>query len=174
MEDEERERAEAAEREAQENLRAKMALFPESDDDDQLVDGFLGDLPDPASEGETPLDVATPEPVRTGPPPTTNSLLAQRDMIGKKIKVSASKQNGVSTSKVTTTTIVTAPVSSFTPVNRPKPKAIDLSDSESDDNIPASAPAPKRPVGRPPGRPSMVPTRGNLGKRGRGRPRKTM
>jgi hypothetical protein len=174
LEDEEKERAAAAEREAQENLRAKMALFPESDDDDQLVDGFLGDLPDPASEDEASADLATPEPVRTGPPPTTNSLLAQRDMIGKKIKVSASKQNGAGTSKVTTTTTVTAPVSSFTSVNRPKPKAIDLSDSESDDNIPATAPAPKKPVGRPPGRPSMVPTRGNLGKRGRGRPRKPL
>ena len=70
-------RAEAEAREAEENLRAKMALFPESDDD-QLMDNFLADLSadDEPLQGESgPVD-KTPEPVRTGPPPSTNSILS--------------------------------------------------------------------------------------------------
>ncbi|KAI4630605.1 hypothetical protein J4E80_001543 [Alternaria sp. BMP 0032] len=172
-EEEAKARAEAEAREAEENLRAKMALFPDSDDD-QLMDTFLGDLPadEEPFEDDTRSEDKTPEPVRTGPPPTTNSILS--GLNGKKIKiVAASKRNGNGPSKVTTTTTVTAPASKFSAVNR-KPQAINVSDSESDDEVPASAPAPKKPVGRPPGRPAMVPTRGSSsGKRGRGRPRKT-
>ena len=151
-----------------------MALFPDSDDD-QLMDTFLGDLPadEEPFEDDTRSEDKTPEPVRTGPPPTTNSILS--GLNGKKIKiVAASKRNGNGPSKVATTTTVTAPASKISAVNR-KPQAINVSDSESDDEVPASAPAPKKPVGRPPGRPAMVPTRGSSsGKRGRGRPRKTM
>jgi hypothetical protein len=164
----ERARIEAAEREAEENMRAKMAMF-EGSDEDNLIDGILGDLPD-----EDPFeDAPSPEPARTGPPQATNSILTRPDMQGKKVKITAvsSKRNGESSKTVTTTTI-TAPASSFATVGKRGP-AIDLSDSEED--IPASAPAPKKPVGRPPGRPSMVPTRGSSsGKRPRGRPRKTM
>ncbi|KAI4688780.1 uncharacterized protein J4E84_004710 [Alternaria hordeiaustralica] len=172
-EEEAKARAEAEAREAEENLRAKMALFPDSNDD-QLMDTFLGDLPadEEPFEDDTRSEDKTPEPVRTGPPPTTNSILS--GLNGKKIKiVAASKRNGNGPSKVTTTTTVTAPASKFSAVNR-KPQAINVSDSESDDEVPASAPAPKKPVGRPPGRPAMVPTRSSSsGKRGRGRPRKT-
>jgi hypothetical protein len=167
-------RAEAEAREAEENLRAKMALFPESDDD-QLMDNFLADLSadDEPLQGESgPVD-KTPEPVRTGPPPSTNSILSRLN--GKKIKIvgPASRKNGNRTSKVTTTT-PSAPAPKSSGVNR-KPQAIDVSDTESEDEVPASAPAPKKPLGRPSGRPSMIPTRGSSsGKRGRGRPRKTM
>jgi hypothetical protein len=173
-EEEAKARAEAEAREAEENLRAKMALFPDSDDDN-IMDTFLGDLhaDEEALEDEIWSEDKTPEPVRTGPPPATNSILS--GLNGKKIKIvgATSKRNGNGPSKVTTTTTVTAPASKFSSVNR---KAINVSDSESDDDaIPASAPPPKRPVGRPSGRPSMVPTRGSsTGKRGRGRPRKTM
>ncbi|KAH6875556.1 hypothetical protein BKA58DRAFT_124096 [Alternaria rosae] len=173
-EEEAKARAEAEAREAEENLRAKMALFPDSDDD-QLMDTFLDDLPadEEPFEDDTRSEDNTLGPARTGPPPTTNSMLS--GLNGKKIKiVAASKRNSNGPGKVTTTMTVTAPASKFSAVNR-KPQAINVSDSESDDEVPASAPAPKRPVGRPPGRPSMVPNRGSSsGKRGPGRPRKTM
>jgi hypothetical protein len=173
-EEEAKVRAEAEAREVEENLRAKIALFPDSDDD-KLMDTFLGDLPaeEPFAD-EMQFEDKTPEPVRTWPPPPTNSIL--NGLNGKKIKIvgAVSKRNGNGPSKVTTTTTVTAPASKFSSINR-KPQAINVSDSESDDEIPASAPLPKRAVGRPPGRPLMVPTRGSsTGKRGRGRPRKTM
>ena len=172
-EEEARARAEAEVREVEENLRAKMALFSKLDDD-QLMDNFLGDLPaddEPLEEEKRSVD-KTPELVRTGPPPTTNSILS--GLNGKKIKIvgPASKRNGNGPSKVTTTTAITTPASKFSAING-KPQAINVSDTESEDEIPASAPAPKKPVGKPPGRPSMVPTRGSSsGKRGRGRPRK--
>ncbi|KAH3988922.1 hypothetical protein HBI81_125150 [Parastagonospora nodorum] len=171
-----RERVETAEREAQDNLRAKMALFGGSDDEGAgVIDDFLGDL----SNGEEDQPFYTspptqkdpspsPEPVRNGPPQSTNSIFAQPGMKGKKIKIvsAQSKANG----KTTTTTTLTAPASSFTPVNR-RGKEIALSESDSEDEVPASAPAVKKALGRP----SMVPTRGRgAPKRGRGRPRKTM
>jgi hypothetical protein len=85
-------------------------------------------------------------------------------MRGKKIKIvsaqSRSNANGITTTMAS---------SSFTPVNR-RGKEIDLSDSDSEDEVPASAPVVKKPLGRP----IMVPTRGRGAKRGRGRPRKTM
>lgn len=178
------ERAAAAEREAQENLRAKMALF--NSDDEEPVDDFFNNLaaedpvmdehefepePEPESEPES-------EPVRSGPPQVTNSLLDRPGMNGKKIKVvsAASKRNG-ETSTTTTATTFTAPASTFTSVNK-RPPTVDLSDSDGDDEIPANAPTPKRHMGRPrvvPTRGGMVPTRGGgTPKRGRGRPRKTM
>jgi hypothetical protein len=175
-EEEARARVEAIAREVEENLRAKMALFSESDDEDQLMDNFLRDLPaeDEPFEGIVHSEFDTSEFVRTGAPPSTNSMLS--GLNGKKIKIVgvSSKRNADGPSKVTTTTTMTAPASRFTNINK-KPQAIDLSDSESEDNIPASAPAPKKAVGRPAGRPSIVPTRGSSsGKRGRGRPRKTI
>jgi hypothetical protein len=172
---EEEERATLAEREAQENLRAKMAIL--NSDDEEPVEDFFKDL-----AAEEPLDDDSDfgtlaKPVRTGPPQAPNSLFDRPEMNGNKIKVvsAASKRNGENTTTTTTTTI-TAPVSTFTSVNR-RPQAIDLSDSDSDDEVPASAPAPKKPVGRPrmvPTRGGMVPTRGGgTPKRGRGRPRKS-
>jgi hypothetical protein len=168
-----RARAEAEAQEAEDNLRAKMALFPESDDEDQLMDHFLGDLPaeDEPLEDEARSEIGTPEPIRTGPPLATNSILS--GLNGKKIKI-VGKRNSDGPGKVTTTTSITAPASKFTAANK-KAQAVNPSNSESEDDIPASTPVPKKPVGRPPGRPSMVPNRGSSsGKRGRGRPRKTM
>ncbi|KAH6639659.1 hypothetical protein C7974DRAFT_470134 [Boeremia exigua] len=172
---EEEERAAIAEREAQENLRAKMALF--NSDDEEPVDDFFNDLAaeDPVLD-EPDFDTFA-EPIRTGPPQATNSLFDRPEMNGKKIKVvsSASKRNGENAT--TTTTTFTAPVSTFTSVNE-TPQARISSDSDSDDEIPATAPVPKKPVGRPrlvPSRGGMVPSRGGgTPKRARGRPRKTM
>ncbi|KAF2625367.1 hypothetical protein BU25DRAFT_493002 [Macroventuria anomochaeta] len=167
---EEEERAAAVEREVQENLRAKMALF---NSDHEPVDDFLYDLAaeDPVLD-ELAFDFE-PEPIRNGPPQATNSLFDRPEMDGKK---TTSKRNGEN-STTTTTTTFTAPVSTFTSINK-RPQAIDLSDSDSDDEIPASAPVPKKPVGRPravPTRGGMVPTRGDgTPKRGRERPRETM
>jgi hypothetical protein len=174
----ERERVEAAEREAQENLRAKMALFEGSDDEGAgVIDDFLGDLSN--NEEDQLLDNSPPpqndlspspepEPVRSGPPQSTNSIFAQPGMKGKKIKIVSAQSKA--NRKITTTTTLTAPTSSFTPVNR-RGKEFVLSDSDSEDEVPASAPSVKKPFGRPP----MVPTRGGgATKRGRGRPRKTM
>ncbi|KAJ4365229.1 hypothetical protein N0V83_008847 [Neocucurbitaria cava] len=167
--EEEKARAAAAAREAEENLRAKMALFPESDDEAQLIDGFLGDLPvhsDPM-EDEQPSEEETTEPTRAGPPPTKNSIFNRPGVNRGNIKI-------VGSTRATTTTTVSAPASKFTSVNR-KAQAVDISDSDSEEDIPANAPTPKKAMGRPPGRQSMVPTRGSsAGKRGRGRPRKTM
>jgi hypothetical protein len=174
----EKDRVEAAEREAQENLRAKMALFEGLNDEENLVDGFLGDLPNEeelVEDEDQVREEALPEPpARTGPPQTTNSIFARPNMIGKKIKIvsASSKRNGEIT-KTTSSTTIAAPVSGFTTINK-RGQVIDLSDSESEEDIPASAPTPKKSVGRPPGRPLMVPTRGSSSiKRGRGRPRKT-
>ncbi|KAH7094666.1 hypothetical protein FB567DRAFT_459266 [Paraphoma chrysanthemicola] len=177
-------RVEAAEREVQENLRAKMALFEGSDDEEDLVDGFLGDLPiDEREEDEQsqdgispgPSPEPSPEPVRTGPPPSTNSIFTRPGMEGKKVKIvgaTSSRRNG-DTTRTTTTTTITAPASTFAAVNR-KSKEIALSDSDSEEDVPATAPV-QTSLGRPLGRSSMVPTRGATpGKRGRGRPRKTM
>lgn len=164
--------AAASERTAQENLRAKMALLEGSGDENDLIDDFLGDLPDeqePEPEPEPHVPPSAPEPIHTGPPPATNSILGRPGMEGKRISIVSvnSKRNGQIT-KATTETTIEAPISSFTPINR-RPRAIDLSSSDDDENIPATAPTQKKKLGRP----VMIPTRGT-GKRGRGRPRKTM
>ena len=181
--EEERLRLIAAEEEAAENLRAKMALF-DGGSDSGSVDGAdeanenIDDLFNDFAAADDPLfeERVEPEPKAspittprvTGPPaPPRASILEQASAAGKKIKIVGSKRNGETTRPVTT---------SSTTINRPRPKLIDLSDdSETEDEIPAKAPPPKTPIGRPPGRPSLVPTRGSSsGKRGRGRPRKTM
>lgn len=176
---EEEERVAAAEREAQENLRAKMALF-DSDNEEPVAD-FFNDLAaeDPIlDEPDEPDFSGFVEPGRSGPPQATNSLFDRPEMNGKKIKVvsAASKRNGEN-STTTTTTTFTAPVSTFTSVNR-RPQTVHMLDSDSDDEVPASAPAQKKSVGRPrmvPSRGGMVPTRGGgTPKRGRGRPRKEL
>jgi hypothetical protein len=178
-------RIEAAEMEAQENLRAKIALFDGSDDDqNNMVDDFLGNLSnkedEPRSseptEAEPILHEPSPlrellDPAPTGPPPAINSIFNQPGMRGKKIKiVSARSKRKGDTTKTTITTTTPASflpaTTGFTPVNK-RSKEIELSDSDSGDNIPAMV---KKKVGRP----SMVPTRGGSAKRGRGRPRKTM
>ncbi|KAE8861177.1 hypothetical protein PTNB29_06272 [Pyrenophora teres f. teres] len=156
--DEAKARAEAEAREAQENLHAKMALFPGSDDDDQLLDNFLGDLPveeDPVEEEIQPEHV---QPTLAEPSnPIPNSL-------------NGKQANFVAINRKNNTTTASKSVS----ITK-KASAINISDTESDDEIPATAPIIKRPLGRPPGRPSMVPTRGSsTGKRGRGRPRKVL
>ncbi|RAR11613.1 transcription factor jumonji aspartyl beta-hydroxylase [Stemphylium lycopersici] len=155
-------RAEAEAREAEENLRAKMAIFPESDDEEQLMDNFLGDLDaeDEIPEVEVQPEVSLPKPMHNGPLPPTNSILS--GLNGKKIKIfGSSNRNGTGRNKATPS------ASKFKPVNR-KPQSIDISDTESEDEIPATAPTPKKPVGRPPSRPSMAPARGSsFGTRGR-------
>lgn len=153
-----------------------MALFKGSDDEGAgVIDDFLDDL----SNGEERQSfntspppqndlLSSPEPISNGPPPATNSIFAQPGMKGKKIKIvsAQSKANG----KTTTTTTLTAPASSFTPVNR-RGEEIALSDSDSEDEVPVSAPVIKKALGRP----SMVPMRGGgAPKRSRGRPKKTM
>jgi len=153
----EAEAREAKAREAEENLRAKMALFPESDDDDQLLDDFLGDLPAEESLREEIL----PEPVQLVLPNPSNPILS--GLNGKKTNIAAASVNRKGN---------TTPATRSASITK-KASAINLSDTESEDEIPASAPIPKKLLGRPPGRPSMVPTRGSSsGKRGRGRPRK--
>ncbi|KAJ4986453.1 JmjC domain-containing protein [Stagonosporopsis vannaccii] len=170
------ERAAAAEREAQENLRAKMALF--HSDDEEPVDDFFNNLTAEEPLSHEPDLAALAEPVRTGPPQATNSLFDRPEMNGKRIKVvsSASKRNSEN-STTTSTTIITAPILTFTSVNK-RPQAIDVSDLDSDDEIPACAPPSRQPSGRA----RLVPTRGGIRvsigggmpKRGRGRPRKEM
>ncbi|UPX17024.1 uncharacterized protein EKO05_0007401 [Ascochyta rabiei] len=177
----EQERAAVAEREAQENLRAKMALF--NSDDEELADNFFDELAaeDPLLDEPPCEPEPEPEPARTGPPQATNSLFDRPAMNGKKINVisAASKRNGRNSTTTTTTTMtVTAPIATFTSVNK-RPQTVGLSDDDDDDDeIPANAPVPKKADGRPravPTRGGMVPTRGGgTPKRGRGRPRKTM
>jgi hypothetical protein len=176
----EKARVEAAEREAQENLRAKIALFDGSGDDEtNVVDDFLGNLShgedesvfiEPAEAEPTPGE-PSPEPTRSGPPPAINSIFNQPGMRGKKIKIvsARSKQNGITTkTTIATTTPATfiPRTTGFTPVNK-RSKEIELSDSDSGDNTPAAASMVKKKI-------TMVPTRGRGAKRGRGRPRKTM
>ena len=88
-------------------------------------------------------------------------------MEGKKIKIVGKKSDPAKTPPVVVS------------VNH-KAKRINVSDSESEDEIPARAKVEvvKKGVGRPPGRPSLKPTRGGgtAGRgtgRGRGRPRKS-
>lgn len=167
----------SAEREAQENLRAKMALFEGSENDSDLIDGFLNDLPEPVLEQES-SPPPSPKPAPPADPPNnfpkglpqaTNSILARPGMQGKKIKIVGASSTSTSTAKssATSSSTIEPITSSFTAVNkRPPPRDINLSDSDSDgDGVPASAPVIKKR--------GMVPTRG-IAKRGRGRPRKTM
>ncbi|KAF2690860.1 hypothetical protein K458DRAFT_326781 [Lentithecium fluviatile CBS 122367] len=182
----EKARATAAEREAQENLRAKMGIaefFEGSGSDNESLNGFIDNLAaddEPLAHERDASMSESPVAQRTGPPQPTNSIFAKPGMVGKKIKIvsARSKRNGESASKTTTTTRIKAPVSTFKGVNAPASKRVELSSDESDseDQIPAKAPEPAvKTPGRPRGRPSMIPTRGSSsGKRGRGRPRKTM
>lgn len=168
-------KAQAAEQEAAANLRAKMALFNEGDEDNGgSLDGFFDDFAaedeqlhqerSQPQEEETPS--VSPEAVRTGPPQTGNSILARPGMSSKKIKIVAAKRNGEDVPSAKSAATVT--VCSFTSVNK-NPVDVDLSDSsdsDSDDEIPAKAPVAKARVGR------LVPTRGGGPRgRGRGRPR---
>jgi hypothetical protein len=148
------------EREAQENLRTKITLF-EMSDENASADGVFDDLiveEEPVSDGSDEDVAQTP---RTKPPQPKNSLLSRPGMSGKKIKItSAVKRDGESAAAAKTP-------SSFATINR----TVDLS-SDSEGDVPANPP-PKRSVGRPRGRSSMVPTRGGgTPTRGRGRPRK--
>ncbi|KAF2279699.1 uncharacterized protein EI97DRAFT_430730 [Westerdykella ornata] len=197
-EEEERARL-AAEREAEENLRAKMALWDEDGEGiDGIIEGFAADdepLHDERAngEGEESLFVSaseSPEAVRTGPPLSENSIFSRPGMAGKKIKiVSSTKRNsGAGPSATAATTASTATTSTAANVlgsnlasmkERVTVDLSDFSDSDSEDEIPATAAAaatPKRGPGRPPGSGRVVPSRGGavVGKRGRGRPRKSV
>ncbi|KAF2117725.1 hypothetical protein BDV96DRAFT_570800 [Lophiotrema nucula] len=171
-------RAKAAEREAAENLRAKMAIAEmeeESENDD--FNNFLGDL---AAEDEAEAGALEPESspptMRAGPSQSSTSLFTRPGTNGKKIKiVSAKKTNGATGSSTTTT--ITGPASAFSGVNKKISKDIDMSESDSsEDEIPAKAPSPtffpNAGLGRPVGRPSLDGMRKNVGipTRGRGRP----
>ncbi|KAF2642371.1 hypothetical protein P280DRAFT_547862 [Massarina eburnea CBS 473.64] len=182
----ERARAAAAAKEAEENLRAKQGIaeyFDVSDNEslNGLFDTFAAadeplvterdPFPPEPSFTATNRPSPSPEPTFTatnGPPQTANSLFSKPGMAGKKIKIVAAQSKRDSENVST----------GFTTINAKKGKAVNVSESgsgsDSEDQIPAKV-TPKAPVGRPRGRPSMVPTRGNSsGKRGRGRPRKNM
>jgi len=184
----EKERAAVAVREAQDNMRAKMGIaewFEGSEDGsfNGFIETMAADDEPLAHEMNVYVDESPTSP-RTGPPQPTNSIFAKPGMVGKKIKIVSAqfKRNGEGPSKTTTTTTIKTPLSNFTSVNKKGSKAskqVDLSsdDSDGDDKISARAPVPeaKTLTGRPKGRSSMVPTRGaSSGKRGRGRPRKTL
>lgn len=169
----EEEQAAAAAREMEANLRTKMALFPGSDDEQQVLDDFLGDLP---ADNESVVDEQLSEdgvgPTAPTGPPQPTSLLNRPGMAGRSIKIvgTSSKQVGKEPSR----TPSTAGLGVKSTSSNKKAVSVDISESESEDDVPASAPAPKKPVGRPPGRFAMVPTRGGgAAQRGRGRPRKT-
>lgn len=168
--EEQKVRAAAAEREAQENLRAKMGIAEELLAEDESLNDFIDTL---AAEDE-PLaherDVDPSSPINGPPLQATNSIFSRPGMEGKKIKIVSKRGDDNNTTTITQTT------SGFTAVNR-NAKMINVSESESDseDEIPATALAPTPKKG--PGRPSLKPTRGNgTGVRGRprGRPRKTL
>ncbi|KAF2013804.1 hypothetical protein BU24DRAFT_442739 [Aaosphaeria arxii CBS 175.79] len=174
-------REEAAAVEAEANMRAKMAIWGDGSEDEEVnniidtlaaEDERLHEERDNQATPETP-----PVSVRTGPPQTSNSIFLRPGMAGKKIKITAAKRNG--TTAGPSATSLTSPISTSDPkpVRKKDPKAVDLSEeseSDSEDEIPATAPEPKRPT-RPVGRPTMRPTRGSsMAKRGRGRPRKVV
>ncbi|KAF2794685.1 hypothetical protein K505DRAFT_374485 [Melanomma pulvis-pyrius CBS 109.77] len=160
-------RARQAAQDAEDNIRAKIAAAEWAEGlEDEPLNGFIDNL----TEDDEPLfqerDLL-PNPPRSGPPESENSLFARPGMSGKKIKIVSAKS--------------TPGPPHPPPVNRfNRSKTVNLSDSDSEDEIPAKAPdsakaALGRPVGEPPGRPGIAPTRGSTsGKRGRGRPRKTM
>jgi hypothetical protein len=174
---EEKERAAAAEREAQENLRAKMGIMDEFlDDEEGSLDGFIDTL---AAEDE-PLanekrdqvePESSPAPERPGPLlRTSNSIFATPGVPGKNVKIVGKKT--VDTATTTPAAVVYPKVATFTSINK-KAKSINVSDSESEDEIPARASSVvKKTPSKPAGRPGLKPTRGGgYGARGRGRPR---
>ncbi|KAF2184301.1 hypothetical protein K469DRAFT_688783 [Zopfia rhizophila CBS 207.26] len=172
--------AKEAEKEAEENMKAKMmAAEWAADSDNESLQDFINTL---AAEGEPliqekePMPKASPVAVCSGPPKSGNSIFSRPGMSGKKIKiVSAKRPNRTAgpAMKTTATTTVTAPVSTFTSINKGvtsqkiMQKAVELSESsDSEDEIPANAPASKTPAGRP----SLKPSRGSIRGRGPGRP----
>jgi hypothetical protein len=171
--EEETARAQQAAQDAEENMRAKLAVAEWAEgSDDESLNGFIDNL---AAEDE-PLfqEKQLPPKPPVGPPQSENSLLARPGMSGKKIKIVPAKRNGDAAPSAKSTSGPSRPAAN-------KSKTVGLSDSDSEDEIPAKAPASAKaalgkPVGRPPGRPSVVPTRGGgvVGKRGRGRPRKIL
>ncbi|KAF2709302.1 hypothetical protein K504DRAFT_490833 [Pleomassaria siparia CBS 279.74] len=177
--EQERIRAQQAAKEAEENMRAKLEIAEWAEgSENESLNGLIDNL---AADDE-PLyqeKQLSPKLGHSGPPQSENSLLSRPGISGKKIKiVSASAQHeGVTSGNSTPVPPDRPPVNGST-----DSRILELSDSDSEDEIPAKAPASAkaalgRPLGRPPGRPSaIVPTRVglNVGKRGRGRPRKSM
>ncbi|KAF2269296.1 hypothetical protein CC78DRAFT_529518 [Lojkania enalia] len=162
---------------AEENMHAKMALAGLADGSDaEDLNDFIGD---PAAEDEAAQDAETdtsPMAVQYGPPKSENSILSRHDMSGRKIKITGKQPNGTATPTTTMATI-TKTTSEFTFVNKKSTKAMDLSDSSSEDEIPAKASVSAAPLDKLVGRPSLNGIRGrNVGRptRGRGRPRKSI
>jgi hypothetical protein len=180
----EKERTAVAEREAQENLRAKMGIAEWFEGlEGESLNGFIDTLvadDEPLAHERDALDDVSPATLRTGPSQPINSIFAKPGMVGRKIKIvsAQAKRNVEGPSTTTTTTTIKESLSSFTSVNRKGSKHVDVSsdDSDGDDEIPAKAPMPATKTStRLGGRLPMVPTRGSSsGKRGRGRPRKTL
>jgi hypothetical protein len=171
--EEEKFKATQASRDAEENMRAKLAVAEWAEcSEDESLNGLIDNL---AADDE-PLfqeKQLSPKP-RAGPPQSENSLLARAGLSGKKIKIVPAKRDGRPVLSLKSTPGTDRPSAS-------KSKAVELSDSDSEEETPAKAPvsaktARGKPIRRPPGRPRTVPTRGggNVAKRGRGRPRKTM
>lgn len=157
--------AAAAAKEVEENLRAKMALYSGSEDESNLVDDFLGDLPadDQSSDHEVPpetdsLEATTPYAARLPPVQSGLTSINERSM---------TRANG---DTATTTKIAPAIASPATKRRNAakKGQTIDISDSESEDEVSVPSPVAKKPMARRPGRPSMKPTRGaGIVRRGR-------
>jgi hypothetical protein len=170
--EEEKARIKAAEKEVEENRQAKMDLWGSDDDDvNNIFNEFAANDEPLHEERDHTSHQAKVSFAHTSPPTTNNSIFSRPGMAGKKIKIVSSKKNGGSGPSTSTSKTIQASVGSFTPVNR----IIDLSSSDSDSSenkIPTKAPIVNKGRGRLVGR-VVVPTRGT-GKRGRGRPRKTV
>ncbi|KAF2737300.1 hypothetical protein EJ04DRAFT_574703 [Polyplosphaeria fusca] len=177
--EEEKARAEAVAREAEENLRAKMAIAgwdEQSDGADDNLNTFIDTLAaeDDAETQDTRNE--SPPVVTRGDasPQSSTSIFSRPGMTGKKIKIVSAKN----ANRTTTTTQI--PVKAAAPNFKKSTKVqeVNLSESElgSEDEIPAKTPATKLPLKRRVGRHSLNDVRGNVAKptRGRGRPRKTM
>jgi hypothetical protein len=177
----EKARAAAAEKEAQDNLRAKLGIAEWAEgSDNESLNGFIDNLAvndEPLMQERDTVVGNASGTQHMGLPQPTNSIFTQPGMVGKKIKIvsAQAKRDGKGSSKRTTiTTTIKAPLPSFTSVNKNVSKTVNISSDESDseDEIPAKAPEPAL---KTKGRVLMIPTRGtNFGKRGRGRPRKTL
>ena len=171
---EEKEKAAAAEREAQDNLRAKMGIMDEFlYEEENSLDGFIDTL---AAEDE-PLTHEKPGQIELESSQalerpasllqTTNSIFTTPRVPGKKITIVGKKSSD--TPAAPTAVMIPKP-STFVSINK-KPKSINVSDSESEDEIPAKASnAEKKTPSKPVGRSALKPTRGR-GYAGRGRPR---
>ncbi|KAF2491062.1 hypothetical protein BU16DRAFT_543323 [Lophium mytilinum] len=177
-------------KEAEENMRAKMSAAEwamDGEESQHSDDGSLDAYIDTIAGAEVlPPKSASPSPpppeVTAQPTKSSNSILSRPGMAGRKIKIvsAASRKQQSSTPKSNTPAKRVGSITTNGNRKSSGPTEVQLSDSsdsDSGDEIPAVAPAPKAKVGRPSiGRPSLT-TSGftpvNLAaKRGRGRPPK--